>query len=147
MVPCIPDVLECMRIDSAVRALAQHIDERSRDVRCKTTPRWRRWVKPVRWYHAFAVSDQGMRAASLDERRVERPRLEVAPDAGWHLSYFMSLQEIRRKARPILTHSLMGICHSPFFVPAPYILKEVSSYAAPAGSRRGRVSSLWSYRV
>ncbi|KAK9832661.1 hypothetical protein WJX81_008522 [Elliptochloris bilobata] len=56
-----------------------------------------RWVKPVRWYHAFAVSDQGMRGATLDERRVERPRLEIVPDAGWHLSYFMSLQDIVRK--------------------------------------------------
>lgn len=62
----------------------------------------------MRWYHAFAVSDQGMRAATLDERRVEGPRLEVVPDAGWHLSYFMSLQDIRRKARPVARHSLSG---------------------------------------
>lgn len=59
----------------------------------------RRWAKPARWYHAFAVSDAGMRNATLDERRVERPRREVAPDAGWHLSYFMSLADIARKAR------------------------------------------------
>lgn len=57
-------------------------------------------MKPVRWYHAFAVSDPGMRTATLDERRVEHARTEVVPDAGWHLSYFMALNDVARKARP-----------------------------------------------
>jgi len=63
-------------------------------------------VKPVRWYHAFAVSDQGMKTATLDERRVEHARTEVVPDSGWHLSYFMALNDIARKARPLMPGKL-----------------------------------------
>ena len=63
-------------------------------------------MKPVRWYHAFAVSDQGMKTATLDERRVEHARTEVVPDAGWHLSYFMALNDIARKARPSCLETL-----------------------------------------
>lgn len=59
----------------------------------------RRWVKPTEWYHAFAVSEAGMRTATLDQRRVELPRVDTVYDAGWHLSYFMSLADIVRKAR------------------------------------------------
>jgi len=40
-----------------------------------------------------------MRTATLDQRRVELPRVDTVYDAGWHLSYFMSLADIVRKAR------------------------------------------------
>ena len=99
----------------------------------------------MRWYHAFAVSDQGMRAASLDERRVERPRLEVAPDAGWHLSYFMSLQDIRRKARLVMSQ----YNGSSALIPNSY-LDSFNGHEQPWSASReqeGRVSSLWPHRA
>lgn len=55
------------------------------------------WTAQYQWYHAFAVSDVGLAKKSLDDYRLENTRFHLRKDAGWHLSYYMSIADLARK--------------------------------------------------
>lgn len=55
------------------------------------------WIKRSKWYHAFVVNDRGFQRESLDDMRVGAHVKKFVHDAGWHLSYFMTEEEIQRK--------------------------------------------------
>ena len=55
------------------------------------------WTAQYQWYHAFAVSDVGLAKKSLDDYRLENSRYHLRHDAGWHLSYYMSIADLARK--------------------------------------------------
>lgn len=57
------------------------------------------WIKRNHWYNAYVVNDQGLQTESLDEMRVHKQGKKVVSSAGWHLSYFMTEDEIQRKVR------------------------------------------------
>lgn len=57
------------------------------------------WIKPVKWYGAFIVNDQGFKTDSLDDMRVGHHVKKFVFDAGWHFSYFMTDEEIQRKVK------------------------------------------------
>lgn len=56
-----------------------------------------RWIKRDKWLHAFVANDRAVRHESLDGLRTGRSIQKGLRDAGWHLSYFMSDEEIQRK--------------------------------------------------
>ena len=56
-----------------------------------------RWIKRDKWLHAFVANDRAVRHESLDGLRTGRSIKKALGDAGWHLSYFMSNDEIQRK--------------------------------------------------
>ena len=57
------------------------------------------WIKPNGWNHAFVINDRGARQQTLDDLRVGPFIRKVSGNAGWHLSYFMTREEIRRKVQ------------------------------------------------
>ncbi len=56
-----------------------------------------RWVKQAKWYHAFVANDRAVRQETLDGLRTGPSIKKALRDAGWHLSYFMTNEEIQRK--------------------------------------------------
>lgn len=58
-----------------------------------------RWIKADKWYHAFVATDKTMEGATLDTLRTGPFIKKALGDAGWHLSYFMGDEDIRRKIR------------------------------------------------
>lgn len=57
------------------------------------------WIKRDKWYHAFAVNDQGAQRWLLDDIRINTAATKFIRDAGWHFSYFMSEHDIQRKIK------------------------------------------------
>jgi beta-1,4-mannosyl-glycoprotein beta-1,4-N-acetylglucosaminyltransferase len=57
------------------------------------------WIKRDKWNHAFVVNDHGVRQQTLDGLRLGAPVKKVIGNAGWHLSYFMTNEEIQRKVQ------------------------------------------------
>lgn len=55
------------------------------------------WTAQFKWYHSFAVSDIGLAEKSLDDFRTENSRYHLRREAGWHLSYYMSIADLARK--------------------------------------------------
>lgn len=56
------------------------------------------WVKKYRWTHPFVVNDIGLKQiCSLEPFRTGGQCPYVIPQAGWHCSYFMSINEMVRK--------------------------------------------------
>jgi hypothetical protein len=55
------------------------------------------WIKPQKWYHAFVINDLGVRQRNLDDLRIGPNIRTTVLNAGWHLSYFMTKEEIHRK--------------------------------------------------
>ncbi|CAK0732436.1 hypothetical protein CVIRNUC_000131 [Coccomyxa viridis] len=56
------------------------------------------WASPQDWMKAFAISDRGISRRSLNEYRLGNPYDgRVKQNAGWHLSYYMSVSDIARK--------------------------------------------------
>ncbi|MGE4062896.1 MAG: hypothetical protein AB7E79_05970 [Rhodospirillaceae bacterium] len=58
-----------------------------------------RWIKRDKWYHAFVANDRAVRAHTIDALRIGPVIKKVLPDAGWHLAYFMTNEEIQRKVQ------------------------------------------------
>lgn len=55
------------------------------------------WIKKSKWYHAFVMNDIAARKYTLDRVRNGMISQRVLPNAGWHCSFFMSNEEMRRK--------------------------------------------------
>lgn len=58
------------------------------------------WIKPYKWYNAFMVTDAGIHSndkLTLNDMRIETKKEGFLTKAGWHLSYFMTVDELRRK--------------------------------------------------
>lgn len=53
------------------------------------------WKEPNMWVHPFVVSDQGTRNRSFSDMRLDPQR--VLENSGWHLSYFLTLDDMVRK--------------------------------------------------
>lgn len=57
------------------------------------------WIKATRWYQAFMVNDRGLTDKTLDDIRIDFDVKSYVSNAGWHLSYFMTEEDIQRKVR------------------------------------------------
>ena len=55
------------------------------------------WIKGSKWYQAFALNDRGLRAHRLNDIRLDFDIKNYVSNAGWHLSYFLTDEEIQRK--------------------------------------------------
>lgn len=55
------------------------------------------WIKKTPWYHGFVVTENTYRKDTLSNIRCYYPKTYVAKNAGWHCSYFFSLQGLVRK--------------------------------------------------
>ena len=64
------------------------------------------WRKPCGWNHAYVINDQGFGTHTLDALRVSPIIRKVFDDVGWHLSYFMTREEIQ--------HKIQGFAHQEF---------------------------------
>ena len=67
------------------------------------------WRKPERWQRAFAIRDSALAEVQLDEVRRHPAGARVVLNAGWHLSYFTSVEAIARKVE--------SFSHSEFNLP------------------------------
>ena len=56
-----------------------------------------RWIKRSKWNRAFVVNDRSINSASIDDLRTSTSNRKYIANAGWHLSYFMTEQEMARK--------------------------------------------------
>ncbi len=57
------------------------------------------WITRDKWDLPFAVNDKGMAKHSLDEYRIKPIISKTARDAGWHMSYFMTDDDMLRKIK------------------------------------------------
>ena len=57
------------------------------------------WIKGSKWYQAFALNDRGLDAHRLNDIRLDFDIKNYISNAGWHLSYFLTEEEIQRKIR------------------------------------------------
>lgn len=60
------------------------------------------WMKKYLWSHAFVINAEGLaelrrNGVGFSAIRTRLPRGQVIKDAGWHCSYFLSRDDIRRK--------------------------------------------------
>jgi hypothetical protein len=55
------------------------------------------WLKPYKWHHAFVCASECLEQYTLDDMRVLAPRTRVLQNGGWHCSYFMDVDELKRK--------------------------------------------------
>lgn len=69
-----------------------------------------RWAKPERWCLAFVVNNRGLEHFTLNQMRTDFPRQRFMQDAGWHCSYFMGAEDLRRK--------IQSFSHREFDLPA-----------------------------
>ena len=67
------------------------------------------WRKPERWQRAFVIRDSALAEVQLDEVRRHPAGARVVLNAGWHLSYFTSVEAITRKVE--------SFSHSEFNLP------------------------------
>jgi len=56
-----------------------------------------KWLKPYHWYKAFIINDRGLAQYSLTNCRVGMAVNRYMPNAGWHFSYFLSIEELQQK--------------------------------------------------
>ena len=67
------------------------------------------WRKPERWQRAFFIRDSALAEVNLDDVRRHPAGGRVVLNAGWHLSYFTSVEAIARK--------IESFSHSEFNLP------------------------------
>lgn len=56
-----------------------------------------KWMKPYPWYKAFILNDAGMARFGLSDCRVNIAVTRYLPNAGWHFSYFLSVDQLQEK--------------------------------------------------
>ena len=66
------------------------------------------WRKPERWQRAFVIRDSALAEVNLDEVRRHPGGARLLLNAGWHLSYFMSVDAIARKVESF-SHSELNL--------------------------------------
>lgn len=55
------------------------------------------WQKKHPWYKAFVINDMGLRRGTLSSYRNRKYASQIVPNGGWHASYFMDADGLRRK--------------------------------------------------
>lgn len=55
------------------------------------------WKKKAHWYRAYVVNDMGLRKGTLSAFRNRKFASQVVPNGGWHGSYFMDIEGLKRK--------------------------------------------------
>lgn len=55
------------------------------------------WIKSEWWYHAFLVTDQNYKKDTLSNLRCKHFKKYCLRNAGWHCSYFLSVEDLQRK--------------------------------------------------
>jgi beta-1,4-mannosyl-glycoprotein beta-1,4-N-acetylglucosaminyltransferase len=58
-----------------------------------------RWTRRDKWFHAFVANDRAVRQETMDGLRTGPFIKKALAGAGWHLSYFMTNEEIQRKVQ------------------------------------------------
>jgi len=56
-----------------------------------------KWVKQYKWYQAFIITDVNIDKNHLSYIRCNIPKNKGVRNAGWHCSYFLSKEDLKRK--------------------------------------------------